>query len=742
MYAGTIQSMLDVLSAGTASFISVQELLNGLTVGMVYVLLASGLSVIFGVMHVINFAHGELYAFGAYFAAAIVTPLGGGTGFYVALVVAPLLVGVMGVVIERFTVRPLYGRDPLYHILLTFGLVLVLNDLIKLIWGTSPRRIARPEYLTGPIEMVGMTFSRYSFFIIGFGGALALGVWALLKYTRYGLIIRAGAQDRRMVRNLGISIDRYYSLVFGMGAALAAVAGLIFTAGRGQVVPGIGFDIIISAFVIVVLGGLGSFRGAVVGGLGVGLLQESIIRPGVPDLQLPLVPENVLAPVNMVLGLLPQLEGMVIFVLMIGVLIFRPRGLFGTEFEEDSGELLTGSSGGFLTDSGRFKLGIAMIGLLALVPLGSGMLPSPLSVRLIMTMLTWGLFALALDFIMGYTGLVSLGHALFWGIGAYVSGTVLFNFTESAFVAAGVALLVGGLVAWIVGYFSIRVHGVYFAMITLAFAELFHTSLTKIDGWAVGFCETTPVCSAEAARDIQLTGGSEGLFGFSSYWGLGGVGVELEEIGIFLGPVTLTGDLLLYYIILGVVVASFLITRRMLQSPFGAVLKGIRENEQRVRFLGYDPTVYKRRAFVVSGIFATLAGVIFALNESFVSPEAAEWLKSGEVVVMVILGGMGTLFGPILGAFTFFGLEALLQEETLFGPFIWAGSLVGLGGPIEGVSATVAERWRLFLGSTFVLFVVFLPRGLVSVPELVQQRVPTRFDPTTNVPADPEGGDD
>ncbi|WP_267161328.1 ABC transporter permease [Halovenus salina] len=731
--------MLDVLSAG--SFISVQGLLDGLTVGMVYVLLAAGLSVIFGVMHVINFAHGELYAFGAYFAAAIVTPLGGGLGFYVALVVAPLLVGVMGVAIERFTVRPLYGRDPLYHILLTFGLVLVLNDLIKLIWGTSPRRIARPDYLTGTVDVLGATFSRYSFFIIGFGGALALGVWALLKYTRYGLIIRAGAQDRRMVRNLGISIDRYYSLVFGAGAALAAVAGIVFTAGRGQVVPGIGFDIIIAAFVIVVLGGLGSFRGAVVGGLGVGVLQETIINADI-QISLPLVPGGWLDPVNTGFELLGQLEGMVIFVLMIGVLIARPRGLFGSEFEDEGGELLTGSTGGLLAPDTRFKLGAVMIVLLALVPLGVDWLYSTFMVTLVMRMLTWGLFALALDFIMGYTGLVSLGHALFWGLGAYVSGAVLFNFSESVFVAAAAALVVGGVVAWLVGYFSIRVHGVYFAMITLAFAELFHTSLTKIDGWVVGFCETTPVCSAEAARDIQLTGGSEGLFGFSSYWGLGGMGVELEEIGVFLGPVTLTGDLLLYYIVLAVLIMSFLITRRMLQSPFGAVLKGIRENEQRVRFLGYDPTVYKRRAFVVSGIFATLAGVIFAINESFVAPSAVEWLKSGEVVVMVILGGMGTLFGPILGAFTFFGLEQLLQEQTLFEPFIWLGSMLGVGGPIEGVAGTVAERWRLFLGLTFVVFVIFLPRGMVSLPELFRERLPPRFKPSTNVPAEPEGGDD
>ncbi len=715
--------MLEVLATGmsgsVAGFMSVQQLLDGLTVGMVYVLLAAGLSVIFGVMHVINFAHGELYALGAYFAVAIVAPLGGGVGFYVALVLSPLLVGILGVAIERYTVQPLYGRNPLYHILLTFGLVLVINDLIFLIWGPSARRIARPDHLTGTFELFGASFSRYSFFIIVFGGALAFAVWALLKYTRYGLIIRAGAQDRRMVRNLGISIDRYYSLVFGMGAALAAVAGLVFTAGRGQVVPEIGFEIIIAAFVIVVLGGLGSFRGAVVGGLGVGVLQASIIEPN-----------------------FPQLEGMVIFVLMIAVLLVRPRGLFGTEFEEGGGELLTGTDGGLIPHEMRIKLGIGMVVLLALVPLGAGWLYSTFYVSLFMRILTWGLFALALDFIMGYTGLVSLGHALFWGIGAYVSGAILFNFSESAFVAAGAALLVGAVVAWIVGYLSIRVHGVYFAMITLAFAELFYNSLYRMDRWMESAFETIPWLDVETVEGIQLTGGSEGLFGLSSYYGVGGVGVELDEIGIFLGPVTLTDSLLFYYIVLGALVASFLITRRMLQSPFGAVLKGIRENEQRVRFLGYNPTVYKRRAFVVSGIFATLAGVIFALNQGFVSPEAAEWLKSGEVIVMVILGGMGTLFGPVIGAFAFFGLEHTLQGEYLFAPFVWAASLVGMEGPIEVLAEAVADRWRLFLGITFVLFVIFLPRGLVSVPELVQERVPPRFDPTTGPPAEPEGGDD
>ena len=634
-----------------------QQLLDGLTVGLIYVLLAAGLSVIFGVMHVINFSHGELFALGAFFAISVTVVIGGGAGFVAALVVAPLIVGVIGVLMERYTVQPLYGRNPLYHILLTFGFVIIINDLIYILWGTHPRTLTRPDAITGTVTLLGASFSIYNFFIIVFGSLLAVGVWYALERTRFGLIIRAGSQDRGMVKNLGIGIDRYYSLVFGGGAALAAIAGIII-GGRSGVTTDMGMNIIIPAFVIVVLGGLGSFKGAAVGGLFVGVLQESFLRV-----------------------YFPELEGMIIFVLMILVLLFRPQGLFGTEFEEGGGELLTGSSGAFLDDATRIKLGLSMVALLAIVPLGAGWLYSTYYVTLLVRILIWGLFALALDFVMGYTGLVSLGHALFWGLGAYVSAIVLINVTGSAFVAVAAALLVGGIVAWVVGYLSIRVHGVYFAMITLAFAELYYNLLYRIDGW-VG---------------RELTGGSEGLFGFSTYYGFGGVGAELGEIAVFIGPFSLTGTELFYYIALATLIVSFLITRRMLQSPFGSVLKAIRENEQRVRFLGYNPTVYKRRAFVVSGIFATLAGSLFALNAGSVFPDAAEWLKSGEVIVMVLLGGMGTLYGPILGSAAFWGLEDVLMDFT--------------------------RRWRLFLGIIFVLFVLFLPRGLVSIPGLVDSYV-------------------
>ncbi|MHC3439302.1 ABC transporter permease [Natrialbaceae archaeon A-gly3] len=654
------------------------QLLNGLTIGVVYVILAAGLSIIFGVMNVINFAHGELFAIGAYFAVAIIglDMVGGGAGFVAALVLAPLIVGVIGVGIERFTVRPLYGRNPLYHILLTFGLVLILNDLIYLIWGPDSQRFPVPDAISGTVGVLGFSYSMYNLFMIVFAGALVLAIWALLEYTRYGLIIRAGAQDREMVRNLGINIDRYYSLVFGVGAALAAVAGIIL-GGYQSVNPEMGMSVIIPAFVIVVLGGLGSFRGAAVAGLLVGIIQ------------------------TMLRAYVPILEGLVIFLLMIGLLLVRPQGLFGSEAPEDeSQELLVGSGGGVLSQQTRVRLAVAGVAVLALLPLGVGTLYSTYAVSLMTEILIWGLFALSLDFVMGYTGLVSLGHALFYGMGAYAVMVLLSEeLATSAPLLIATAVILCAVVAWVVGYLSIRVHGVYFAMITLGFAELFYNLVYKFD----------------------FTGGSDGLFIVPEpYYGVAGVGWTLDDLAFSVGPIAISGSHIFYYFVLAMLIGAFLLTRRMLQAPFGRVLKSVRENEQRSKFLGYDVTVYKRRAFVVSGGLAGLAGGLYALDELFVAPSLAQWLNSGEVIVMVILGGMGTLYGPIIGAGVFFGLEEGLNHYT--------------------------DRWRLVLGTLFVLFVIFLPRGLISAPARIVEIIPDRYSPTLAQPGEPEerptGGED
>ncbi|MFC7078852.1 ABC transporter permease [Halorussus caseinilyticus] len=622
-----------------------EQLLNGLTIGMVYVLIAAGLSVIFGVMDVINFAHGELFALGAYFAFAVVAPFGG-MGFWLALVVAPLLVGVVGAVIERLTLRPLYDRNPLYHILLTFGLVLMVNDAITFFWGKQAKAFSPPPILDGPVTILGVNNSLYSYFIIAFGALLSLGTWWALNNTRFGLVVRAGSQDREMVRNLGIDIDRYYTLVFGAGAALAAVAGVVLGAYQ-NVSPGMGNAVIIPAFVIVVLGGLGSFRGAVVGGLGVGVVQ-TLARTYVP-----------------------ALEGLIVFVLMIGVLLVKPEGLFGNpEWQttsESEGELLAGRGGGVLTDRQRFGLGAVAVALLAVVPLGVDVLYTEYVLTLLTDVLIWALFALSLDFVMGYAGLVSLGHALFYGTGAYAAVLVLLHLTPSAFVALAAAVAVCGVIAWAIGHLSIRVSGVYFSMITLAFAQLFYRAVFKFD-W---------------------TGGSDGLFGADVVYGVAGFAMELDEIA---ETVPLVGeDGLFYYFLLATVVGSYLVARRMMRAPFGSVLQSIRESERRTEFVGYDVTAYKRRAFVVSGAMAGLAGGLFAVQNGFVAPSLLFWLNSGEVVVMTVLGGMGTLYGPMVGAGVYIGFEDLLSSYT--------------------------DHWQFWLGLVFVLFVILLPRGLVSLPE-------------------------
>ena len=647
----------------------VEQLINGLTLGMVYVLLAAGLSVIFGVMDVINFSHGELFALGAYFALSIIAPLGSGIGFWVALLAAPLIVGVIGAGIERVTIRPLYGRNPLYHILLTFGLVLIINDLIKLVWGTEQQQLVVPDYLTQSISVFSIQLSLYNYFIIGFAGVLAVGTWLLLNRTKYGMIIRAGSQDRQMVRNVGIDIDRYYTLVFGFGAALAAVAGIVL-GGYQSVSTGMGNSVIIPAFVVVVLGGLGSFRGAVFGGLLVGVVQTMMrVYNGTTLFELGGFALTI-----------PNLQGLTVFLLMIGVLLVKPQGLFGTrgdESEGGEGEILVGSSGGLLTDSTRTKLGILFIAAMIVLPILLLFTGSRYYVLVMNNILIWAIFALSLDVVMGYAGLVPLGHTMFYGVGAYTSALVMLHYTTSFFAAVGAAILLCAVIAWVVGALSIRVSGVYFAMITLAFAELFYNAVFRL-----GF-----------------TGGSDGLLGFEPTMGIAGLGVPLSEISFAFMGYEIEQQIIFYYIGLLLAVLAFLFARRVMNAPFGSVIQSIRESEERAEFIGYNTVKYKRRAFVISGGIAGLAGGLLAASPTtfVISPDQTlAWIHSGEVIVIALLGGMGTLFGPMLGAGAFFGAEEILSQYT--------------------------EQWRMIIGIIFVLFVIYVPRGLVSVPSLVVQR--------------------
>jgi branched-chain amino acid transport system permease protein len=641
---------------------ALEILLNGLTIGFVYVLVAAGLSVVFGVMDVLNVSHGELLALGAYFAFSLVVGVGEG-GFWLALVVVPALVGVLGAGLERVAIRRVYGRGQLAQILLTFGLLLVIYDLKQLVWGKEAKLLSPPATLNQPVELLGFSYSLYSYFTIVAGATLALVTWVLLRYTRYGLVIRAGAEDREMVRNLGIDIDRYYTVVFGFGAALAAFGGVVL-GGYQNVNLEMGNAVVIPAFVIVVLGGLGSFRGAVVGGLLVGVVQSTVST------------------------FLPAFQGMVIFLLMIGVLLVRPSGLFGTDTEAaggstDSSEFVGGLDGGVLGDRLRSRLGLGLVVALALVPVFEGVIYSGFVVSLLITVLVWALFAMSLDVILGYAGLISLGQALFYGLGAYAVVMTLLYVSPSAFVALGVALVGSALAAWLVGHLAIRVSGVYFVMITLAVAEVVR----------------------EAVFTVNLTGGSNGLFGAPEpVYGVGNFGFRFGDVIVGIEPLAFTGDSLFYYVLLGTVVASYLFVRRVMEAPFGSVLRAIRENEPRARFVGYDVRAAKRRAFLLSGTLAGLSGAMFGLYNGFAAPSLLHWINSGEVIVMAVLGGSGTLYGPMIGAAVF-----TVFEERL---------------------ASLVPWWRLLLGSLFVLVVLFLPKGLISLPSRLTNLPHSRRAPT------------
>ena len=303
--------------------------------------------------------------------------------------------------------------------------------------------------------------------------------------------------------------------------------------------------------------------------------------------------------------------------------------------------------------------------LFALLPLGVvAKIYSTFYLRFGTELLILGLFALSVDIIMGYTGLVSLGPAAFFGIGAYAGALTLLKLANSIWLALAITLVLSGMVAWLIGYLSIRIKGVYFAMLTLAFAEMFH----------------------ELAFNWQsFTGGSDGL-----------TGVPRPEIGIPPLTLSLGNPYAYYYFVLVTVILVYYGCVRLVNSPFGRVLQAIRDNEERAEFIGYDVRIFKRRSFVISGIIGGLSGSLFALLR-FVDPDVLHWFISAEALVMNLFGGMGTLYGPIIGAIVFLFSKDLISSYT--------------------------EHWRLILGVIFVGFVIYSPRGIVGLYEAFRDKV-------------------
>ncbi|MBW2147864.1 MAG: branched-chain amino acid ABC transporter permease [Deltaproteobacteria bacterium] len=277
--------------------------LTGITLGMAYVVMAVGLTFILGMLDIPNFAHGAFYALGAYLTFTVMQVV---PSFWVGLVVAPVLVAGVAMASELWGIRPLYAAGLYPQLLFTFALSLVIRELIILIWSPVGMSVIPPKLLAGAVDLGVTYYPTYRLFLIFFAGAIVLGVWLFLERTKYGAIIRAGIENKEMVSALGINIHRLFTFVFGLGAGLAGLGGALILPLRGTN-PDMGLDILPTCFVVVVVGGMGNFPGAIVAGLLIGISQSVIVY------------------------FLPQASMVSIFVVMAVVLLIRPQGLFGEE---------------------------------------------------------------------------------------------------------------------------------------------------------------------------------------------------------------------------------------------------------------------------------------------------------------------------------------------------------------------------------------------------------------------------
>lgn len=297
---GTIA--LQIAGGSSASYL-LSQAFNGLVLGMILVMIALGLSIIFGMMGIINFAHGDMLLVGTYVAWTVIDVTG---NYWAGLLAAPLVVGVLGMAFERIALRRIYDENVLFQVLLTFGLAEFLRASIEAIWGPTGKNFEIPAWGAGTVDLVLFSYPAYRLFVIVFAAALIFVIHLFLTRTDFGLIVRAGTQDREMVDALGVDISRVYLLVFGLGIAIAGIGGALIGPVRGAY-PTLGIELLVPAYVVIVIGGIGSFRGTVVSGL---LIGELIVLTGI-----------VYSPA----------ANVIIYVFMGLVLLLRPRGLFGQE---------------------------------------------------------------------------------------------------------------------------------------------------------------------------------------------------------------------------------------------------------------------------------------------------------------------------------------------------------------------------------------------------------------------------
>jgi branched-chain amino acid transport system permease protein len=595
------------------------QFLNGLASASSLFLVASGLSIIFGVTRIVNFAHGSFYMLGAYIAYSLIealprTPL----GFWGGVVLAALAVGVIGAAVEIALLRRIYRAPELFQLLATFGVVLVVADLTLKLWGAEDLVAPRPPELRGAVEILGRAFPQYDLLLIAIGPVVLGALWLLFRRTRWGALVRAATEDRDMAGALGVNQSRLFTGVFFLGSLLAGLGGALQLPREAANLQ-MDISTIAEAFVITVLGGMGSIAGAYVAALLVAVLQAFGIV------------------------VFPKITLVLIFLVMAVVLAFRPYGLFGRALGGTRG---AGAEAPALGPGGagawRWVAPGALL-LAVLPPLAGGY-----AVTVVTEIVILALFAASLHFIMGPGGMASFGHAAFFGLGAYGAALAARDAGAPMLVGLAAAPFAAALLALACGWFCVRLSGVYLAMLTLAVAQIV---------WSV------------ASQWTGITGGDNGILGvWPSDWARGGT--------------------VLYLMTLVICAGSLWLLRRIVFAPFGAALRAGRDAPLRAEASGIDLMAVRWTGFVIAAAFAGLAGGLFAYSKGSVFPTYIAISRSIDALLMVLLGGVGTLSGPLVGAVVFAGLQEEISRYT--------------------------DLWRLLLGFIIIALVLAFPEGIVG----------------------------
>ncbi len=623
------------------------QFLNGLASASALFLVAAGLTLIFGVTRVVNFAHGSLYMLGAYCAYTFGNALAGVAGrgplsFWLGLLGAALAVALIGALVERILLKRLYDAPELMQLTATFAVVLIIRDVALYLWGAEDLLGPRAPGLAGTAEIAGHSIPQYDLFLIVAAPVVLVALTLLVTRTRFGMLIRAAAENRALTAALGIDQARLFTAVFALGAFLAGLAGAL-QLPREPANLGMDLAIIADAFVVTVVGGLGSIPGAFLAAALIGVTKAFCIALGDVD-------------VFGVTLAFPKLTLVVEFVIMAIVLALKPQGLLGKPPPVAVTTPLPEQRALVVAPTRRAALVAGIIVLaMAVLPF----VRDEYSAVLMTDIVIAALFAASLQFLLATGGMTSFGHAAYFGVGAYAAALAV-RAGLPMLAAVAIAPLAAGIAAIVFGWFCVRLGGVYMAMLTLAFAQIV---------WSIAF------------QWESVTGGSNGIVGI---W-----------------PATwLASRTAFYYFALAVVAIAAFVLIRVTHSPFGLALRGVRDSPLRAAALGIDVVGVRWRAFALAGVFAGIAGGLFAFSKGSISPESLAIPRSVDAIVMVLLGGLNALFGPLLGA----------------GAFTWLADSLARG----------TEYWRALLGTLILAIVLLFPTGIGGAAQWLRQRVARR----------------